>query len=159
MNRKEVINSAYEYLRFKGIVHTQKDVAQKMGASVSNVSSALNGVESVLTERFLRRFNIAFGNLFNDEWLMTGEGEMLKPIVQTVVEINDNKMSGASQIGLLNKMFGPGARENDNCTGNVDTLQKEVEMLNRIVEEKERAIEDRDKQIEFLKELLKNKKD
>lgn len=78
MTRKEVIKKAYEYLKSKGIIHTQKDVAQKMGASPSNVSSALSGVESVLTEKFLGRFNSAFDNVFNTEWLLTGEGEMLR---------------------------------------------------------------------------------
>lgn len=48
-----------------------------MGASVSNVSSAMNGVESVLTDKFMRRFNDAFNTLFNIDWLLTGEGAML----------------------------------------------------------------------------------
>ena len=77
MGRKERFVNAYKTLRSKGYVHTQKDVAAKMGASVSNVSSAMNGVESVLTDKFLRRFNDAFNTLFNIDWLLTGEGAML----------------------------------------------------------------------------------
>ena len=78
MTKKERINEAFLYLKNKGIVHTQKDVAKAMGASASNVSSALSGVESVLTDKFMSRFNEAFGDMFNEEWLLSGEGEMLK---------------------------------------------------------------------------------
>ena len=78
MARKERINEAFLYLKNKGIVHTQKDVAKAMGASASNVSSALSGVESVLTDKFMSRFNEAFGDMFNEEWFLSGKGEMLK---------------------------------------------------------------------------------
>ena len=77
MNKNNRLAEAIRYLQGKGIVKTQRDVANKMGATPPNVSSALKGVESVLTEKFIRRFNSAFGGIFNDEWLITGEGEML----------------------------------------------------------------------------------
>lgn len=73
----ERIKSAIEYLRSVGRVHTQKDVAQKMGTTPPNVSSAIKGTESVLTESFIHRFNRAFDYIFNDAWLLTGEGDML----------------------------------------------------------------------------------
>ena len=77
MNKNDRLAEAIRYLQGKGIVKTQRDVANKMGATAPNVSSALKGVESVLTEKFIRRFNSAFGGLFNDEWLISGSGEML----------------------------------------------------------------------------------
>lgn len=77
MNKNDRLAEAIRYLQGRGIVKTQRDVANKMGATAPNVSSALKGVESVLTEKFIRRFNSAFGGIFNDEWLITGEGDML----------------------------------------------------------------------------------
>ena len=74
--RSERLNTAYNALKKKGVVHTQKDVAEKMGASASNVSSALKGVEKVLTYNFIIRFCETFK--INPQWLLTGEGEMLK---------------------------------------------------------------------------------
>lgn len=76
--RKERINDAFNYLRNQGIVMSQKEVAAQMKASRSNISSALAGSELVLTDKFLYRFNNAFGGLFNFTWLLTGEGEMLQ---------------------------------------------------------------------------------
>lgn len=77
MEKKERFNEAFNYLKNKGIVHTQKDVAEKMGSTSPNVSSALKGVESVLTGSFLKRFNEAFGEIFDEQWLLTGDGDML----------------------------------------------------------------------------------
>lgn len=77
MEKKERINQAFSYLKDNGLVHTQKDLAERMGSTAPNVSSALKGVDNVLTDNFLLRFNNAFGGIFNDNWLLTGEGSML----------------------------------------------------------------------------------
>lgn len=78
MDRKERFHRAYEYLRGTGRVHTQTDLAKEMGSSRSNTSAAYNGDPKFLTDNFLRRFNDAFGGIFNLQWLILGEGEMLK---------------------------------------------------------------------------------
>ena len=74
---KERLNKAYNYLKFKGIVSKQQDVAEKMGATRPNVAKALNGNEGFLTESFLKRFAQAFDDTISAYWLLTGEGEML----------------------------------------------------------------------------------
>ena len=74
------IQEARNYLIFKGIISNQQDIANKMNVSKSNISRALNGDEKYLTEKFLIRFNNAFENVFNINWLLTGEGEMLNTI-------------------------------------------------------------------------------
>ena len=70
---------AINYLKNIGKIHKQLDVAERMGASESSTSRALNGDSRYLTSSFMRRFNRAFGCVFNDEWLLFGEGEMLNP--------------------------------------------------------------------------------
>lgn len=76
-NRKGRFAEAYNILRSRGMAHKQKDVAIAMGATPPNVSAAFKGDVKVLTDSFLQRFNKAFGGIFNDDWLLTGEGEML----------------------------------------------------------------------------------
>lgn len=76
--RHKCITKAYEHLRSIGKVHTKTDVANIMHASRPNVTAALNGDSKFLTDNFLERFNVAFDNMFNIKWLMTGEGDMLK---------------------------------------------------------------------------------
>lgn len=92
MNKQERLKVAFDYLKSKGIIHRQKDIAEKMGSTEPNVSAALKGVEKVLTEKFLTRFNMAFGSVFSEDWLLTGEGDMLKSNVR-----NMNDVYSASQ--------------------------------------------------------------
>lgn len=78
MDRSERFKRAYEYLRFRGMVHTQKDLAEKIQATPPHVSSAFKGDARFLTDKFLQRFNNSFGKIFNLQWLLLGEGNMLK---------------------------------------------------------------------------------
>lgn len=75
--RAERLNEAFNYLRFKGLVKTQKDLAEAIGATAPNVSSALKGDEKFLTDSFIARFSEAFEEV-SSHWLLTGEGEMLR---------------------------------------------------------------------------------
>ena len=77
MEKKERFNAAFAHLKNSGLVHTQKDLAKAIGSTSPNVSSALKGVESVLTDSFLRRFCDAYAGIFNLEWLLDEKGEML----------------------------------------------------------------------------------
>lgn len=77
MDKKERIKEAYQYLRGRGIVHTQQDIANIMKKPKSNISRAFNGHEDYLTEGFLADFYKKFSNIFNEEWIINGEGPML----------------------------------------------------------------------------------
>jgi hypothetical protein len=59
------------------MVAKNEDVAIKMGADPSNVSRSVKGTGGYPSDSFLRRFNTAFDNIFNSQWLLTGEGEMI----------------------------------------------------------------------------------
>lgn len=83
----KIVNSMFKYLKSNGQLHTQKDLAIKLGTYPSNISKALKGDEEYLTESFIDRFNKAFGSIFNDDWLLSGEGTMLKEKQDEVVPI------------------------------------------------------------------------
>lgn len=91
MEKKIRLANAYNYLRSKGEIHTQKDLARRMETTPPNVSSALKGVETVLTDKFLQRFNAAFDNIFNIDWLLNGEGEMLNTPIVEVELVNEEQ--------------------------------------------------------------------
>ena len=80
MDRAHRLNEAFLYLRSCGKIHTQKDLANAMSTTPPNVSSALKGVDKVLTENFIRRFVDAFDGIISYDWLLSGEGEMLKKV-------------------------------------------------------------------------------
>lgn len=68
----------YNHLKNIGLVSTQDDLAKKIKYNRVSVSKALNGYEDYLTRDFARAINTTFGNVVDVEWLITGEGEMLK---------------------------------------------------------------------------------
>lgn len=84
MDKKSRLKKAFDYLKENGIAHTQKEIATQMGATPPNVSSALKGVENVLTDSFLNRFNEAYGGIFSINWLIKGEGDMLSNYNETL---------------------------------------------------------------------------
>lgn len=101
MTKKERFNNAFQHIRTLGVVRTQRELAALMGASAPNISSALNGVDSVLTDRFLHRFNEACNNIFDINWLLTGEGQMLKPspTQQSSGDNSPNVMGNNNMVG------------------------------------------------------------
>lgn len=74
----ERFNIAFNYLKGKGIIKTQKDAAIKIGMTQGNLSKALKGDDRYLTESFIKRFNESFNGMFNANWIISGEGSMLK---------------------------------------------------------------------------------
>lgn len=76
MDRTERFNKAYDFLKYEGVIKKQEDVAKAMGAGRPNISLALKGKETVLTDSFLIRFAKAFKQI-SLTWLLDGEGPML----------------------------------------------------------------------------------
>lgn len=144
MTKKDRFNKAYDYLKSIGVIHTQKDVAEKMEATAPNVSSALKGVDSVLTDKFLSRFNEAFGKVFNDEWLMTGEGDMLRPNINQ--HIGNVHQSSLHEVNVVKG--DPDA---------YNTLLRIVEANQKTTEGFQRSIERFQDQVDKLIEILQNK--
>ncbi len=72
------LNEAYNYLRRRGVVLTQKELAEALGKGRTSVNKALNGNRSYLNESFLKWFNAKFGNIFEPEYLLNGEGNLLR---------------------------------------------------------------------------------
>lgn len=75
--RQKRFMTAFNYLRQEGIITSQKDLVEKMESNKATISSALNGREGYLTDRFLYKFNAALGGMFDMAWLLTGSGTML----------------------------------------------------------------------------------
>lgn len=70
------LKMAVSHLKGRQIIKTQKEIADKIGESMANLSYALNGVRESKT--VAKKFAKAFSNTFNEEWIMLGKGQMLK---------------------------------------------------------------------------------
>ena len=77
MNRKDRLREVYEYLRNNGFVHTQKAFADALGKAEGTLSKAFKGDEKSLTDNLFVQVTLAFPNIFNINYLLTGEGTLL----------------------------------------------------------------------------------
>ncbi|ROT19637.1 S24 family peptidase [Muribaculaceae bacterium Isolate-114 (HZI)] len=80
------LKEAYKYLRSIGKIHTQKDLADLMKSTPSNISKAMSGDPRFFTEKFIKRFNRHFNGIFNEKWLMGDEihESMLRDRIDTI---------------------------------------------------------------------------
>ncbi len=67
---------AYNYLVDEGEVESVTDLAKKIKRNYPNVISIINGKRSI-TPNIITDMNKYFGYPFNQEWIMTGKGDML----------------------------------------------------------------------------------
>lgn len=69
-----------------------------MGVRKESVSEAFSGNKSYLTNTFILEFNNAFDNMFNNDRLMEGKGEMLKNN-QSIGDIKNSSVHGGNVNG------------------------------------------------------------
>ena len=83
MTRVEIIKKAFDYLVFKGVITTRADFADAISYNRTNLSSAMNGNEKYLSDSLMNKISQAFPE-FDKNWLLTGEGAMLKVSAATM---------------------------------------------------------------------------
>ncbi len=115
---KERLKTAFNYLKFKGLVKSQKKLAKDIGTSEPCVSYAMNGNEKYLTKNFLIKLNNAYNNIFNMSWLLTGEGEMLASS-QPSTTIASNNTYGDNASGNNNITISQGRNDKASNDANI----------------------------------------
>lgn len=74
------LNEAYRYLFSQQSVTSQTDFAEKIGVRDTSLSFAMNGNPAYLTKNLFIKICAAFPNIFNRDYLLTGEGTLLSDI-------------------------------------------------------------------------------
>jgi hypothetical protein len=78
VDRQKRLNEAYEYLHENCNIHNKKHFADAIEYAYPYVSSALNGNEKYLTDKFFKSICAKFSEI-SLAYLLTGEGELLMP--------------------------------------------------------------------------------
>ena len=126
MDRKKRINEAVKYLKYKGIVKTQEDIAAKMKAGRPSVSSALAGKDGFLTDSFIARFCATFKQI-SYTWLLLGEGDMLSNREKTINDrIRDILKIESVSLETLGERTGQDFEVLQNCIDNDVEPSEEV---------------------------------
>ena len=77
IERQKRLKEVYEHLRKHCGIHTQGDFASSIGYSRPVISSAMNGNEDNLTDRLFKSICEKYEDVFNLDYLLNGEGELL----------------------------------------------------------------------------------
>lgn len=77
IGRQKRLHEVYEHLRKFFGIHTQTDFAEVLKYSRVYISSALNGNEKNLTDKLFTNICEAYPGVFNLNYLLTGEGDLL----------------------------------------------------------------------------------
>ena len=80
MERKERFEEAINYLFNKNLMDAKdinKDISNKTGLHINTVREARRGTDRALTEKFVKKFCLVYGNVISNVWIWDGTGEML----------------------------------------------------------------------------------
>lgn len=90
----EVFDHVRKYLG----IRTQDDFAKFINYGRSSISSALNGKPEYITERLFRTIYVSFPGVFNLNYLLTGEGQLLTAEEDVAKKSVDERMGRNQQI-------------------------------------------------------------
>ena len=77
MGRADRLKEVYEYVRKRFPIHTQYDFAECLKYNRAYISSAMHGNEKNLTDKLFTNICEAFPGVFDLNYLLTGEGQLL----------------------------------------------------------------------------------
>lgn len=139
LEKKERLLQMYNYAVSNSICSNRKGFAEIIGISDKNLSNALSSNDAIAdrfcTKGLLQKANAALNYSFNQQWLLTGEGEML---VSNNINIERTHTHAQETQGT----------NNDDRVAELESrvaeLQSKVEMLEYIIETQKRLIKEID---------------
>ena len=104
LERGKRFEEVYKYLVDNKVVSTQKDFAEKIGCTPGQISKAMKGSHKDMTTGLIRKVCSVFGDIINKNYLLNGEGKMLKEQPNEMVVQNDErKVEDSVYKGLYEK--------------------------------------------------------
>ena len=102
--KQERLREVYEHLRQHFGIHTQIDFAKVLGLTRPAISAAMNGNEAYLTDNLFKRICAAYQGVFNLDYLLTGNGQLLtiqEEVKSEQIEKESNPQQPSSYIDKL----------------------------------------------------------
>ncbi len=139
LERQKRLNEVYEHLHNHFGVHTQIDFAKVLGLTRPAISAAMNGNEAYLTDNLFKRICAAYQGVFNLDYLLTGNGQLLtiqEEVKSEQIEKESNPQQPSSYIDKL-----------------IASLEKQVKDKDDQLADKERIIKLLEQKIEVLEAM------
>lgn len=133
----------YHYLKTTGRVKSQRDMAEVIGITETSLSKALKGSPKYTTTALFDKILRAFENIFDEEYLKTGTGSLLKKDNQDtnlgeIHQIEDLKarlQKAESQLSFYEQEIRQKNIQYNQAREDIDNLKKEIERKNQIIED------------------------
>ena len=138
-NKQERLIEVYEYARAHCGVHTKSEMAIRLHITQPAFSYAINGKEAYLTKNLFQKVCAAFPGIFNLDYLLTGQGELLMP-AGAQPEPTTPKPSASVDVDFYHKAL-------ENYSNMVADLRKDKEYFQQLVLDKDSALMENNEQV------------
>lgn len=101
IGRQKRLKEVYEHLRKFFGIHTQTDFAESLHKSRNSITLALNGNEAYLTDKLFESICEAYQGVFNLQYLLTGEGNLLTPEESYINDETERRFLGEKLVQEL----------------------------------------------------------
>lgn len=139
IERQKRLNEVYEHLHNHFGVHTKGEFADIIKYARAYISSAINGNEKYLTDKLFMNICEAYPGVFNLDYLLTGNGQLLtiqEEVKSEQIEKESNLQQPSSYIDKL-----------------IASLEKQVKDKDDQLADKERIIKLLEQKIEVLEAM------
>lgn len=147
------LNEVYEHLHENYSVHTKAEFADAIQYARSYISSALNGNEKYLTDKLFKSICKTYQNIFDLNYLLTGEGTLLT--LQEQARLHRNEVTETPDVeSSLNNIV-----EMQRIALSALERQNEVikQMYEKELESKDLIIAEKDSRINDLQSMINDK--
>ena len=135
--KQERLREVYEHLRQHFGVHTQIDFAKVLGLTRPAISAAMNGNEAYLTDNLFKRICAAYQGVFNLDYLLTGNGQLLtiqEEVKSEQIEKEFNPQQPSSYIDKLIASLEKQVKDKDDQLADKDRIIKLLEQKIEVLE-------------------------
>ena len=146
--RQKRLIDVYEHLRKYYGIHTKTGFAEALHYGRTSMSAAMNGDEKYLTDSLFKNICEAYKGVFNLNYLLTGEGDLLT--LEEEVRSNESKKQMTQQNNLP-----PATDQTYIMSRVVESMLKPIQDAHdKLVATLEKQIADKDAQIQQQADLI-----
>ncbi len=136
--KQDRLCEVYDYLRAKKGIHTQVGFAEALHITRPAISAAMNGNEAYLTKNLFQKICAAFPGIFNLDYLLTGQGELL--LASDSPEPSTTKKPASVDVDFYHKAL-------DNYSKMVADLRKDIEYYQQLILTKDSVLTENNEQV------------
>ena len=137
LDRQKRLNEVYEHLHNHFGVHTKGEFADIIKYARAYISSAINGNEKYLTDKLFINICEAYPGVFNLDYLLTGNGQLLtiqEEVKSEKIEKESNPQQPSSYANKLIASLEKQVKDKDDQLADKDRIIKLLEQKIEVLE-------------------------